>query len=160
MRQDRDETVRAFCACLRGQAGVCKFVIKCTHCNEEVNYTDAILRDVLSRGLDDNDIQLDLLGDKNQDMSLEQVLQFVEAKESGKRSVSRLVATHSADALTNSSYKHRKIDALKDRHHKNIEARNQHETCSYCGRKGHGRSAPPKVRKKECLWPNLPSLWP
>jgi hypothetical protein len=27
MRQDRDEPVRSFCAHLRGQAGVCKFLI-------------------------------------------------------------------------------------------------------------------------------------
>ena len=53
----------------------------------------AVLRDVLSRGLDDSEIQLDLLGDKNQEMTLEEVFKFVEAKESGKRSASRLLDT-------------------------------------------------------------------
>ena len=51
MRQDRDEPVRGFGARLRGQAGVCKFLIKCTGCDVDVNYTEAILRDVLSRGM-------------------------------------------------------------------------------------------------------------
>ena len=151
MRQDRDEPIRVFGARLRGQAGVCKFVVKCPGCNENVNYTDAILRDVLSRGLDDQDIQLDLLGDKNQDMTLEQVLQFVEAKESGKRSATRLLTPHSADALSSSSYRRRKSESLREQGQKaHDNAKNQHEVCSYCGKKGHGKSAPPKVRRKEC----------
>ena len=64
MRQDRDETVRSFGARLRGQASVCKFLIKCPGCDIEVNYTDAILRDVVTKGISDPEIQLDLLGDK------------------------------------------------------------------------------------------------
>ena len=86
MRQDRDETVTTFGARLRGQASVCKFVMKCPGCNNDVNYTEVILRDVLTRGIADPAIQLDPLGDKNQDMKLEEVFQFVEAKEAGKRS--------------------------------------------------------------------------
>ena len=73
MRQDRDETIRSFGARLRGQASVCKVTIACPPCGTEVNYIDNILRDVLIKGLEDNEIQLDLLGDKNQDMSLENV---------------------------------------------------------------------------------------
>ena len=98
MRQDRDETVRSFGARLRGQAGICKFMIKCPGCDIEVNYTDAILRDVLTKGIADPKIQLDILGDKNQDMTLEEVFKFVEAKESGKRSASKLLDTHSVHA--------------------------------------------------------------
>ena len=75
-----------FGARLRGQAGVCKFLVTCPNCNAEVNYTDNVLRDVLTRGLADSEIQLDLLGDRNQDMSPEEVFQFIEAKEAGKRS--------------------------------------------------------------------------
>ena len=84
MRQDREEGVRGFGARLRGQAGICKFIIKCPGCAIDVNYTDTILRDFLTRGIADSDIQLDLLGNKNQDMTLEEVFKFVEAKESGK----------------------------------------------------------------------------
>ena len=80
MRQDRDETVRSFGARIRGQASVCKFLIKCPGCDKEVNYTDAILRDVVTKGISDPEIQLDLLGDKNQDMPLEDIFKFVEAK--------------------------------------------------------------------------------
>ena len=74
MKQDRGEPIRAYGARLRGQAGVCKFTQQCDNCNADVDYTEAILRDVLCQGLEDSEIQLDLLGDKNQDMTLEQIL--------------------------------------------------------------------------------------
>ena len=69
MRQDRDETVRSFCARLHGQAGICKFTTQCPSCDTNVNYTGHILCGVLTCGLTDSEIQLDLLGDKNQDMT-------------------------------------------------------------------------------------------
>ena len=82
---------------------------------------------------------MDLLGDKNQDMTLEQVLGFVEAKEAGKRSASRLLLPQAADAVAGSSYRTQKKTPPKDQ-----------ETCTYCGTKGHGRNAPTRVRRKEC----------
>ena len=93
MRQDRDEAIRSFGARIKGQAGICKYTTTCPRdaCNADIDYTDAILRDVLARGIADQEIQLDLLGDQNQNMSLEDMLRFVEAKESGKRSASRLL---------------------------------------------------------------------
>ena len=65
MRQDRDETVRSFGAGLQGQANICKFIVKLLGCSMDVKYTEAIMRDVLSRGMADSEIQRDLLGDKN-----------------------------------------------------------------------------------------------
>ena len=85
MRQERDEPIRMFGARLRGQASICKFQRKCTACNADVDYTEAMLRDVFCRGLEDTETQMDLLGNKNQDIALEQVLTFVESKEAGKR---------------------------------------------------------------------------
>ena len=46
MQQDRDETVRGFGARLQGQANICKFMIKCNNCNEDMHYTEAIMRNV------------------------------------------------------------------------------------------------------------------
>ena len=108
IHQDRDETVRAFCARLRGQASVCQFTKtkQCT-CTREVtvDYSDDIVRDALIRGLDDEDIRLDLLGQANQNMSLDEVIQLTEAKEAGKRSVSRLTTNPTVTANAASSYK-------------------------------------------------------
>lgn len=143
MRQDRDETVRSFGARLRGQACVCKFVISCPNCDHDVDYTDAILRDVLTKGIADAEIQLDLLGDKKQDMTLEEVFQFIEAKEAGKRSASRLLDSHPVEAAS-STYRKNKSDKTLPKDGSRTE------TCSYCGKRGHGRSAPARIRKTEC----------
>lgn len=56
MRQDRDKTISSFGAHLRGQAGVSKFLVTCPGCNEEVNYTENVLFNVLTRGLADRNL--------------------------------------------------------------------------------------------------------
>lgn len=99
MTQGCNETVRSFGARLWGQASVCKFTMQCPGCNIYVNYTEAILRDVLTRGLCDPDIQLELLGDKNQDITFEQSFKFVEAK---KRSASDLLDSQGTEATSSS----------------------------------------------------------
>ena len=98
MKQDIAEPIRNFCARLRGQAGVCKFTVTCTNCDRDVDYTEHMIRDVVTRGLADNDIQLDLLGDQNQNMTSEEVIKFIEAKESGKRSAGHLLETQATNA--------------------------------------------------------------
>ena len=72
-------------------------------------------------------------------MTMEQVLRFVEAKEAGKRSASRLLLPQATDALSGSSYKKQKRPPPKEQ-----------ETCTYCGTKGHGRSPPTRIRRTEC----------
>ena len=144
MKQDRGEPVRAYGARLRGQASVCKFTQQCSGCTATVDYTEAMIKDVLYRGLDDSEIQMDLLGDRNQDMTLEQVLAFVEAKEAGKRSASRLLLPQAADAVASSTYRKQKKPQAK-----NTSPKDQ-PTCMYCGTKGHGRNPPTRVRRTEC----------
>ena len=144
MHQDRDETVRSFCACLSGQAGICKFTTQCPSCDTNVNYTEHILCDVLTCGLADSEIQLDLLGDKNQDMTLEEVLQFVEAKESGKQSAGRLLQAQGTDAA-HSQYRSAKNAGLKNCKFTNPTP----GPCHYCGKHGHSKNSPARVRKLE-----------
>ena len=74
-------------------------------------------------------------------MTLEQILRFIEAKEAGKRSAMQLLLPHATDAVTGSTYKRQKRDAA--------EGPSQ-DPCSYCGKRGHGRSAPTRLRRKEC----------
>ncbi|CAG2216564.1 unnamed protein product [Mytilus edulis] len=61
-------------------------------------------------------------------MTLEEVTQFVEAKDSGKRSASRLLDSQTVQAAS-SSYKKAKQTAVRDKN----------EVCTYCGKKGHGK---------------------
>ena len=153
MSQDRDETIRSFGARIKGQAGTCKYMTKCLAdgCGADVDFTEAILRDVLARGIADQEIQLDLLGDQHQDMSLEDMLSFVEAKESGKRSASRLLDAQGANAMS-SAYRRSKILESRGKvpSPKVSQTERQQTTCSYCGGRGHGKRAPPHVRAKEC----------
>ena len=144
MRQDRDEMIRSFHARLRYQASVCKFLIKCPGCDADVNYSENILCDIVTCGLTDSEIQLDLLGEKKQDMTLEEVFQFIEAKEAGKRSAGHLLETQGADA-TCSQYR-----CGKQEDHKNNKIHNKNEACSYCGKQGHGKNSPTKTRKNDC----------
>ena len=58
-----------------------------------------MIKDVLCRGLEESDIQVDLLGDRNQEMTLEQVLKLIEAKEAGKSSASCLLLPQTTDAV-------------------------------------------------------------
>ena len=143
MKQDRDEPIRAFAARLKGQASVCKYVKTCPGCDRQVTYTEAILTDVLCRGIADAEIQRDLLGDTNQAMTLEQAIKFVEAKESGKRSANRLSTTQSAEAA-GSSYRRQKKPQTP------TSAQANPEVCSYCGMKGHGRNSPTRIRRVDC----------
>ena len=61
----------------------------------------------------DPEIQPDLLGDKNQDMTFEEVLRFIEAKEAGKRSASRLIDTHGAEAAKSSYTRNKRMERIQ-----------------------------------------------
>ena len=74
------------------------------------------------------EIQLVFLGDKNQDMTLEQILRFVEAKEARKRSAIQLFLPRAPDAVIGSSYKRQKRDAAEG-----PSPRDQ-DPCRYCER--------------------------
>lgn len=127
MRQDRGEPVHAFRARLRWQASVCKFTQECPNCNTNVEYTEAMIKDVLCRRLEDSEIQ---------DTTLEQFLGFIEAKEAGERSASCLLLPQVTDAVTGSSYRKQKKAPPKDQ-----------QTCTYCGAREHGRNALTRVRR-------------
>ena len=143
MRQDRDELIRHFVARLRGQANICNYSIPCPHCNTNVAYTEQVLRDITTCGMEDNEIQLDLLGKQTQNMTLEEVIQFIEAKEAGKRSGGRLHKTQTLNA-TRSQYQKEKHAALKPK------PPSSKETCHHCGQHGHGRHASTTTQKAEC----------
>ena len=64
MYQDDDEPICAFGARLRGHTATCGFTM-CLNCNHNVNYTEPTIHDCITKGLQDSDIQLDLLSDTN-----------------------------------------------------------------------------------------------
>ena len=155
MKQDRDEPVRNFVAKLKGQASTCKYVKKhkCSSCEHEteLNYSEDMVRDVLARGLVDNEIQIDLLGDPNQDMPLDQMVNLIEAKETGKESAMRLSGNQSANALHSTYRRGGAIPKATD--NKTTGNSFQHNNsiiCRCCGKKGHGNSRFRAQRKGVC----------
>ena len=143
MRQDRDEPVRSFCARVKGQASVCRYSVCCPNCSADVDYTPHVVRDVISRGISDGDIQLELLGHTDQDMTLEKVVAFIESKESGKRSALKLSLSQSSGAqAARSSYKQSKRPDRK-------APKNPAMPCGYCGKPGHAGEVA-KVRQQVC----------
>ena len=67
LQQQADEGIRNFTARVKGQADLCQFTKQCT-CTNTVRYTDEMVRDVIIRGLYDQDTQRDVLGMQEQDM--------------------------------------------------------------------------------------------
>ena len=73
-------------------------------------------------------------------MSPEEVFQFTEAKEAA----SRLSQSQGIDAAL-SQYQHTKQDEIKHR-----KDGDNNELCSYCNKRGHGKSAPTRIRWHDC----------
>ena len=151
LKQDRDEAIRSFAAKLRGQSSICQFTKAVTcRCGQavEIDYSEDIIRDTLIRGLEDDEIRLDILGQCRQDLSLDDTLLFIEAKESGKRSASLLNgSTSSATANAASSYKHYnkpKAPAFRPKPEQFVPS------CSHCHQKGHGNGRNTRERIYKC----------
>ena len=148
MRQDRDEPVRAFAARLKGQAGECNFVKTCTNtaCAIDIDYSDDMIRDALLQGIADDEIRLEILGHSNQKLTLEETLQLIEAKESGKRSAGHLLTgTDTTTAAATSSYRRQERSRLQGQPHTSPQS---NASCDYCGKPGHGNGR--KVRMRLC----------
>ena len=149
LTQDHGETIRSFAARFKGQAKVCQFTkTKTCQCQIEVNidYSDEIIRDTLIRGVCDEDIQLDILAQANQNLTLDETILKMEAKESGKRSAG--ILTNSSNVNATSAYK-------KSVKQKNItpqvkpgDDKTNAKFCTYCGKYGHSPNR--KSRIKNC----------
>ena len=170
LRQDRDEPIRSFCARLRGQASVCNFKKKCP-CAEpqDVDYSDDMIRDCLIRNIQDEEIKLDVLGQVNQEISLDEALQLIEAKESGKRSATRLLDTSTVQqsAAMNSNYRRQQNNPQQysnsrqqnnqqqpfnqpNPNNQNSDKSQQkppNKPCTHCGQPGHGSWLRERMRK-------------
>ena len=147
MRQNNGEAIRAFAARVKGQAHVCEYFTKCHDCEKTISYADTVVRDMLTLGIADQDIQLELLGNVDQDMSLENVIKYIEVKEAGKRSTS-LLQQYSETAAASTYSRNKKRQAIKcipETSNKRQEAK-----CIFCGKCGHGLSAKLEQRRKHC----------
>ena len=143
MRQVRDEPVRAYSARLKGQARVCQFTARCqcSNCPNHdacvgVDYSDIVVRDQVILGCADHDIKLDCLLEKGPEASLEEVMTFVESRESGKLSLQQLNGGSDAAAPV-SSFRKQQREMFKQQ---TPPTPLLTPTCTHCGHVGHGSS--------------------
>ena len=128
--QDRDEGVRQFAARLRGLAAVCDFSLVCS-CGVKVSGEEKWILMAMVKGLNDEDTKQEVMS-KVKEMSLDETIAFVEARETGKKSINTL-----SGGLMASSQVNRINTSYKDQ---GLFSKDAQEKCKYCGTQGHGRN--------------------
>ena len=154
MTQDNQEQIRHYAARLRGQANLCEYQVECPSCKAGISYADQEIADQLCAGIADTEIQKDVLGivthhdpaAVEKQPTLEDIVNFIEAKESGKRSQAALGTSATVSRI--SQYRKEK---LKDNQPTSKQSE-QHNgvACGWCGEQGHGRRASNDIRKRQC----------
>lgn len=165
MSQDPGEEAQHFASRLLGQAKTCNFTIQCGNAACAVtSYLDNMVRDQLIKGLYDMDVREQILGEKDQNMSLKDTLAYIEAKEAGKRSQESL-STPSVASRLSTDYQRQKAKLLRaNKDPKIAEGHNDddppednldkpkvrfHKKCRFCGARHPGTQAV-SSRKENC----------
>lgn len=84
---------------VRGKAEICNYRTRC-QCNNEVNFTDSIIRDVLIAGIEDTDIRREILGMVDiLDTPINNIIALVESKEMARNALPPSTVTEAASSL-------------------------------------------------------------
>ena len=88
-KQDHGENVRAFYAKVRGKANTCSYSITCSSdtCNQVIDFTDIMVKDVVVAGLADEEIKEVLEWSDLDDNNLAGTVTFIEAKEMAREAL-------------------------------------------------------------------------
>ena len=153
MSQDHQEDIRHYAARVKGRAALCNYSIKCSSCQADVSYADEEIKDQICTGLSDSEIQKDVLAQRKQHASMEDLLSFIEDREAGKRSQTALTtSTNTVSRI--SQYQKAKSNKYSDTTQQQHDVRpplhNKSDVCSYCGETGHGRRSMRHIRKQLC----------
>ena len=149
------QSIRTFYAQLKGLASAggykVSFKCKCETVNE-VDYSTAIIQDQLIRGIADQEILADLLGDEKIDRSLEQIVEYIARKEQAKLEQGVVTTNHSNNAALQSKSERicrqcqGKDHGRKTRRLQECPARDH--VCEKCKVKGHFSKA--CLKCKDC----------
>ena len=105
IRQDHGENVRFFSR-VSGKAATCNYSMKCSNslCNNHVDFTNVIIKDVLISGLSDDDIKKDVLGCPNQDQrTVQETISFIESKEMARDALTKPLVSASVSSYKSKS---------------------------------------------------------
>ena len=101
----------------------CDLKIKCDSCQHQCDFSDKIILTLFLKGLQDTDLQIDLLAE--QDLDLDKCLRMATARETAKRS---------QDTINTPAQAVDKISAYKD---DTSKIRIPRDCCTGCGKKKH-----------------------
>ena len=137
--QAPDEQLKLFVAKLKAKAERCNFTMECTAagCTEVLNYGEQMIKDQMTTGLYDKDVQQEVLAKDKTLTTLELVYNHVEAYEQGKRAKSELQGPSEVNAVQ-SQYKKSKSSGENDE---------TSRACNGCGGPAHGGYM---QREKDC----------
>ena len=103
-KQDHGESIRSFYARVNGKAATCAYVKDCpgATCNQKVDFTDVLVKDVLVTGLVDEDIRRDVFGWSELDTKdVQETVGFIEAKEMAREALSQHPSVSAVSAYKN-----------------------------------------------------------
>ena len=144
--QSPEEPINRFVAKLRAKADRCNFTHQCTAtgCDELISYAEQMVKDQMTCGLADKDIQQEVLAKSKELSTFKDTYSLIEAYELGKQAKSQLDArnTTEVNAARASQYK-----ANQSKHKKNFGDKQQAQAvkCLGCGTTKH--SGQPRDRK-------------
>lgn len=114
LKQERGEAVQHFAARIWGKARNCdlKLACSCRHCGQKPNcvemidFSELVVRMVLTNGIENEDIKREVLGtDKVEALTLAEMISLIETKECAARSLISEENTTKETAAATSSYK-------------------------------------------------------
>ena len=148
LKQFEGEPIAKFISRVRGEAKTCEFKIKCSKigCSQENSYADKLSAHVVVRGLNNPEIQEDVLklaASSEVDLTLQKITEVTMAQETGARS----------RRLLNGDLEFNKISQFQQQKRNPSGKSNNlldNEKCFYCGQCGHGYKASSLVRKELC----------
>ena len=146
-KQERGETARKFAGRVRALAVVSGLEVSC-ECGKKVSYVDETIKDKVIGGLADVEVKTAVLGHKEVNTwTLDEMMDYIEAKEAGKVSVSLMGGQASAAAVSSpssSSSSAWKSEDARNRDHKSSTR------CDKCGR-GHGSDKQCPAKEMKCF---------
>ena len=139
--QAPDEQLNLFLAKLKSKSERCNFTMKCTavDCEQVNNYGEEMIRDQMTTGLYDKDVQQEVLAKDKELTTFDEFYTLIDAYEQGKRAKSEL-QNHSLSEINaaKSQYKKSKSDRGDDS--------KPSKRCTGCGGSPHGYMR----REKDC----------
>jgi len=129
LKQDHGQPIRSFAAQVKGKAQVCSFAKECPSavCNQNVDYTEDIVKYVIISGICDEEIKKDILGFSTLDeLTLNETISLIENKEMAVRAMSSY--TGHQDTTNTSAVHHRQPSKPND-HHRKLQLKSKCKNC-------------------------------